>query len=176
MALVEVVDAEGVVTGEHMYVRYCSTCQRGHPLHLFPAGHRTCRPCLERLQQRNAAGRPACVVEEDSSRQWAAFDTPLLVGDAPHVGLCKAIGCNAARHRRGMQGASARGNNDLYPLCDHHRQVWERLVPHPLDAALWLVAPAWPAAAVLRRQCCAVARRGGIGAAPLLVASALLLA
>ena len=123
VALVALVDTTGHATGQHMFVRYCSGCQRGFPLHLFEDDHRMCKVCIQQQQRRNAAGRRAIGTIEDGGRQWATFDKPLLLDEATPSGLCKAKGCNAAAFRRGGAGNSARGNRELHALCDHHRQV-----------------------------------------------------
>lgn len=117
-AIVEVVEFDGQTpkrTGTFMFVRYCSGCRHGLPLHLFRAGQKQCERCVDKRARSRlfAADRPPRAVDTDGEK-WASHDAALVMEAPNRDGICRAQDCWNEVARR---GAGPHNETTPLPLC-----------------------------------------------------------
>lgn len=124
-ALVAVVDVDGRPTGEYMYVRYCSGCWRGLPLHMFRDGLAQCNRCVDgdaeyrrRAAQESLPGRPPDVNTDDL--EYSTPEKALIMDYAYGPGLCKAKNC---REEVARIGSGPQNTTRAAPMCGPHLRV-----------------------------------------------------
>lgn len=120
-----VMDVDGDATGELMFVRYCSGCWRGLPLHMFRTGVGQCIRCVKgdaafRLRAESAPRPERALDPATDDLQHSTPATALIMDHAYGPGLCKAKGCwdPVLRH-----GSGQRNETRPLPMCLRHIKV-----------------------------------------------------
>lgn len=130
VCLVRVTRPDGVETGEHLFVSYCSSCKKGLPLHWYTANCTQCDRCISRRQRNRAqpGSRPhAPRNEEAMPHPYADREHPLLLQPERETvtGQCAAAGCFEPVQRVGDMRNAGRSEavGKSLKLCPVHSKV-----------------------------------------------------
>lgn len=103
-----------------MYVRFCATCARGFPLHLYEKGRKSCMSCHYKWTTKVVIESKARADFDASKHRWATREDALEIGPPRTDGLCRVATCGKKVQRSG-DGPHAKGQ--AYPLCEEHLKV-----------------------------------------------------